>query len=116
MEVYKGMPIAKEDAQRRLHELLLLYKEGHQRILPFFVELQLVPGDIAGLNSESFSKLASKIRSESEHVPFKDIYVLNEMDRNWFNSTETGDEFIQLCQTLISPIGALFPGAKFNGK
>jgi exodeoxyribonuclease V gamma subunit len=114
--VYKGVQMAKEDAQRRVQELLLLYKEGHQRILPFFVELQKVPADVPKLKIESFSELTAKKRSDAYSVPFKDHYVLNEMDRSWFQSSETGEEYIRLCQILISPLAALFPDAKFNGK
>ena len=108
--------MGKEDAQRRLQELLLLYKEGHQRILPFFVELQKVPADVPKLKTGSFSELTAKKRTDVYNVPFKDNYVLNEMDRSWFQSSETGEEYIRLCQILISPLAVLFPDAKFNGK
>ncbi|HSB93096.1 MAG TPA: exodeoxyribonuclease V subunit gamma [Flavitalea sp.] len=114
--VYQGVPMQKEDAQRRLQELLLLYKEGHQRILPFFVDLQQVPKDVPKLTAESFSELVAQKRLNSYAMPFDDLYVLNEMDRSWVHSKETGEEFISLCKVLISPLGALFPDAKFNGK
>jgi exodeoxyribonuclease V gamma subunit len=114
--VYHGTRIAKKDAQIRLEELLSLYKLGHQRILPFLVELQQKPADVLHLKTDTFKNLADDMFSSGYNRSVENRYVLNEIDRPWFQSTETGEEFIQLCKILVAPIGALFPTAKFNGE
>jgi exodeoxyribonuclease V gamma subunit len=113
--VYKGVGISKEDAQSRLLELIDIFREGHQRIIPFYAELSVAPNTVLKMNWESFTDLM-KEKIEDYKFPLDDHYVLNEVQREWFKKQETGEEFMRLCGLLITPLKALFPTAKFNGK
>jgi exodeoxyribonuclease V gamma subunit len=108
-DAFEAIPLAKEEALRRLTVLLNIFREGFERITPFFPDLDIKPADLAGLD---FSKFAKKVdeklgRRDNNSV---DPYISREYENGFFNDEATLDTYKTICSHVLLPIAEMIPG------
>ena len=106
--VYVGTAITREMAVDRLGELLILYAEGYEKILPFDPDLDILPREVETLDQNRFRK-ALKTRFENFNAPCNDAYLNREYANGFFLSDNIIENYQSAAQKLLVPLGELFP-------
>jgi exodeoxyribonuclease V gamma subunit len=108
-DVFLGAEISRADATSRLKELLDLYKQGYENILPFDPGFKIKPDKIEDIN-EHFLQRELKDKFENFSYTSQDVYMNNEYNNGFFDKENIIENFKRVARKLISPLAELFPG------
>ncbi len=107
--IYKGITITEKEAAQRLQQLVELYKEGHERILPFIPGFKIEPAQVDILEESRFNKKIDDLFNNHK-FPTNDKYLIREYQNGYFESPDVVERFKMTGQKLIKPWAELFPG------
>jgi exodeoxyribonuclease V gamma subunit len=105
---YTASVLSRPEAVLRLTELIGIYKAGFERIMPFYPDFGVKPGDLEGLDPDRFSKLVEG-KLGNPNYPCDDLYIMTEYDNGYFESGEVPPLFLSIAGRLLSPLAELFP-------
>jgi exodeoxyribonuclease V gamma subunit len=105
---FKAMPVNKNEALKRLYELVEIYKGGFKNIVPFIPDLELKPEDVEAYDMHKFSGTI-KNKLEGENATINDAYILNEYSKGYFKQEGVHELFTAVFRKIITPLGEMFP-------
>ena len=106
-DVYPAEGLSVGEAKVRLEALIELYKEGHERILPYSTEFYSDPNSIDKITSDSFIPILEK-RINRFGNPLNDPYILNEWQDKFYEEEGCAERFIDNCNLLLKPLSEQF--------
>lgn len=108
-KAYQAAPLGAKEAKRRLAGLIEIYREGFERIAPFYPDFDIKPAKVAELDPDKFAKL---VRDALELSPFagNDLYIMTEYRNGYFGKKDIPGRYISICEQVIVPLGEVFPG------
>ncbi len=108
----KMIPYTVEEARSRLSQLVLLYEEGHNRIMPFAKELvSVVPKK--SVNDFSAADLSAGVKAaiNNFNFPLSDPYILQQEREGFYKHEETAQDFMKVYKTAVQPLDVMFEPA-----
>ncbi|HZG25999.1 MAG TPA: hypothetical protein VEZ17_15535, partial [Chitinophagaceae bacterium] len=108
-EVFQAVRIPKAEALERLTSLMQLYKLGHDEIIAFFPDFDIVPGKVDGFDEFILAK-AVKDFFENYRFPCTDRYLMNEFKNRFFQGPDIVSRYKSNALLLVKPLGEMFPG------
>lgn len=108
--VCDALPITKAEAHARLSRLIAIYKEGHQQLLPFCVEIADGLAEVAldKLDHQSFHKHVREVL-DSYNYPCTDDYIMREHRNGIFYSEAALDAYKAIHRQVVSPLSEIYP-------
>ena len=106
--VFQGSPISRQEALKRLTELVQLYKKGHEEIIAFFPDFKIMPADIDVLDEKILRKALDGF-FHNFSFPCDDRYLLNEYQNGFFKFPDIVERYKANAQILTKPLGEIFP-------
>ncbi|SHM61814.1 DNA helicase/exodeoxyribonuclease V, gamma subunit [Chitinophaga jiangningensis] len=107
-KVFVATPVSRETAFSRLRELIGIYQQGMQEILPFYPEFNIEPKKIEKIDAKTFAKLVQDNLDPSKRSN-SDRYVMSEYENGYFEQEGLSDKYKQLCEQVIKPLAEIFP-------
>lgn len=107
-EVYEALPIGQEEAFKRLSALVQIFREGFEKITPFYPDFDIKPAKVSELDFASFSKKVSLTLKKTESNN-PDPYIYREFENGFFEDEATLEVYKTLCGHLLMPLAALLP-------
>ncbi len=107
-EVFSGIAITKEEAVKKLQDLILLYVKGHENIITFDPEFEIDPKKINELTIKEFDKIL-KGKFENFKFPCVDTYMNKEYANGFFETSEVLEDYKMNSTILLAPLALLFP-------
>ncbi len=108
-DAFEAIPLTREEALRRLTVLLNIFREGFERITPFFPDLDIKPADLAGLDFNKFAKKVDEKLGKRDNNAV-DPYISREYENGFFNDETTLDTYKTICSHVLLPIAEMIPG------
>jgi exodeoxyribonuclease V gamma subunit len=108
-EAFEAVPLAQEEALRRLTALVRFFREGFERITPFYPDFDIKPADLAGLDFNKFSKKVDKALDKREDITV-DPYISREYENGFFKDETILDNYKVICSHLLQPLAEIIPG------
>jgi exodeoxyribonuclease V gamma subunit len=108
-EVFEAIPLEQEEARQKLVALIKIYKEGFERITPFFPDLDIKPADVAALDFSKFTSKVDKVLGKREDS-MTDPYITREYENGFFTDETTLETYKIICSHLLVPLAILVPG------
>ncbi|PWV49639.1 exodeoxyribonuclease V subunit gamma [Chitinophaga sp. S165] len=108
-DAFEAIPLSKEDALQRLTTLLNIFREGFERITPFFPDLDIKPADLAALDFNKFAKKVDEKLGKRDNNSV-DPYISREYENGFFNDEATLDTYKTICSHVLLPIAEMIPG------
>jgi exodeoxyribonuclease V gamma subunit len=108
--VCDAMPVTKTEALARLSRLIAIYKEGHQQLLPFCVEIAngLAEVPIDELGYPGFVKHIEDTL-DNFNYPCTDEYIMREYNSGAFDSEDALDAYKKIHRQVVSPLTDIYP-------
>ncbi|UPK71757.1 exodeoxyribonuclease V subunit gamma [Chitinophaga filiformis] len=108
-EAFEAMPLAQEEALRRLTALMEIFREGFERITPFYPDFDIKPADVAELDFSKFVKKVDKALDKGDDSTV-DPYISREYENGFFNDEATLDTYKTICTHVLLPLAEMIPG------
>jgi len=108
-EVFKGKKITKIEAEKRLVQLIDLYKKGHNEILVYYPAFNIKPNEVEGLDDAKFVKKVTD-KLDNYKFPCDDKYIMNEYEKGFFNGDDVLELYKQNAELLLMPLAEVFEG------
>lgn len=108
-EVYHAIPLSKEDALQRLSALAKIYREGFEKISPFYPDLDIKPGDIGELDFDKFTRKVDAALSGRNNT-MTDPYIFREYENGFFAAETQLDRYKEIYSHVLVPLAELIPG------
>ncbi|NIG56724.1 exodeoxyribonuclease V subunit gamma [Chitinophaga sp. Cy-1792] len=106
--VFAAKPVSRETAFIRLRELIRIYQQGMEEILPFYPDFNMEPKKVEKIDPKGFAKLVHDNLDPSKRSN-SDRYVMSEYENGYFNKEGISEVYKQLCEQLIKPLAEIFP-------
>ncbi|PWG78501.1 exodeoxyribonuclease V subunit gamma [Pararcticibacter amylolyticus] len=104
----RGTHLTKEEAIRRLNELVLLYIQGHEEILAWYPDFEIQPQKIVQLTDDDLMNVAEK-KLNSYSIPCNDPYILKEYGKGFFQREGISERYKNAAAYLLAPLTEIFP-------
>lgn len=111
-DVFPAESLSEAEAKGRLEALIELYKEGHERILPYSPEFYSDPNALDKITADTFITIIEK-RIYRYNNNLNDPYILNEWHNNFYEEDGCAERFTENCNLLLKPLAELFPTYAF---
>ncbi len=106
--VYTATSINKATALKKLAQLINLYIEGHQKIIPFDPNFKIKPSEIEAFDINKFESVL-KEKFDNYYYPCTDTYMNKEYANGFFNTDTVMGECKDSLLLLLAPLLELFP-------
>jgi len=110
--VFDASQITKTEAIAKLENLLEIYEQGHNKIIPFDPYFNIKPNQFEVLNDEEFKAVFDRAvndRFNNYVVPCNDAYLNIEYEHGFFKTTSVAAECRLAGAYLLAPLAQLFP-------
>ena len=107
-KIFEGIRIEQNVAQERLSDLIDLYKNGHDHILPYYVDLKIHPDKIINIDLQFLIKTIEE-KIDNRNYPFTNEYFLSEYYAGFFDQPQIMEDIKESANLLLMPLPALFP-------
>lgn len=108
-EAFEAVPLAQEEALRRLTALMDIFRDGFERITPFYPDFDIKPADVPGLDFSKFVKKVDKALDKGDDSTV-DPYIFREYENGFFNDEATLDAYKIICNHVLIPLAEMIPG------
>ncbi|ACU59662.1 exodeoxyribonuclease V subunit gamma [Chitinophaga pinensis] len=108
-EAFEAIPLAQQEALRRLTALVKIFREGFEKITPFYPDFDIKPADVAGLDFSKFSKKVDKALDKGDDITI-DPYISREYENGFFKDETMLDTYKVICSHLLVPLAEIIPG------
>lgn len=108
-EAFEAMPLAQEEALKRLTALMEIFREGFERITPFYPDFDIKPADVAALDFGKFVKKVDKALDKGDDSTV-DPYIFREYENGFFSDEATLDTYKTICTHVLLPLAEMIPG------
>ncbi|MCF6402593.1 exodeoxyribonuclease V subunit gamma [Chitinophaga filiformis] len=108
-EAFEAMPLEQDEALRRLTALMDIFRDGFERITPFYPDFDIKPADVADLDFGKFVKKVDKALDKGDDRTV-DPYIFREYENGFFSDEATLDTYKIICAHVLLPLAELIPG------
>lgn len=98
-----GKVIAREEAQSRLKELVRLYQQGLEEILPFSFGLDIKTDKVKDLDQKKFDKKSRSYFMNTYGNSYKDPYEKKGFEDGFFQKQGAVDRYKEIVQLIVIP-------------
>ncbi|HLX67896.1 MAG TPA: exodeoxyribonuclease V subunit gamma [Puia sp.] len=113
--LYEAEPLSTGEASKRLGELLAVYKQGFQKIAPWFPTFRVKPEQLDSLTIDDFLQMVGA-KLTGGLWPCDDPYILPEYRYGYFNREGVTESFKAIYIKIFVPLAELFPGLQRDKK
>ena len=108
-QLFTAISFTQALALERLREIVALYEQGHEQIIPFFPGFDIKPAKVDDLDEKELNKLLKKhFNSDNNSSP--DEYLLHEKAFGFFEEPGIVERMQAAGEVLIKPLADFYPG------
>jgi exodeoxyribonuclease V gamma subunit len=100
--------LPREEALSRLAELIKIYRQGFETILPFYPDFKTDPGKITTLDFAVFTAMVNDSLNNFNYS-CDDPYIMREYHNGYFEKEDLTAVYQHICGLVILPFSQLFP-------
>lgn len=105
-DAFQATPLAREDALKRLTDIIKVYKTGFSNIISFYPDLEITAKDSLTLDLKKFK---DKISGMIERQEAPDPYLVQVYEQGFFNQEAALTGYLDVYELLLSPLTTLLP-------
>jgi exodeoxyribonuclease V gamma subunit len=107
-KIFEATPLPAKEAERRLKDLVSVYKKGFEKMAPFYPDFKIDPDKVEELTMVDFLKLVDDSLNNFQY-PCEDPYIMPEYEKGIFDQESILAEYKAICQKIIVPLRKFFP-------
>jgi exodeoxyribonuclease V gamma subunit len=108
-QIFTATTFTQALALEKLREIVALYKQGHEQIIPFFPGFDIKPAKVDDLDEKELNKLLKK-HFNSDNNSSADEYLLHEEAFGFFEEPGIVERMQAAGEVLIKSLADFYPG------